>query len=27
MDIVKASARDALALLKGPKYRKQDYVD
>jgi len=27
LDIVKASARDAMALLKGPKYRKQDYVD
>lgn len=25
--VVKAAARDALGLLKGPKYRKQDYVD
>ncbi|MGA7439849.1 MAG: flagellar motor stator protein MotA [Luteibacter sp.] len=26
-DIVKAAARDAVGLLKGPKYTKQDYVD
>jgi chemotaxis protein MotA len=27
MDIVKGSVRDGIALLKGPKYRRQDYVD
>ncbi|KJV29656.1 flagellar motor stator protein MotA [Luteibacter yeojuensis] len=27
MEIVKGSARDMLALFKGPKYKKQDYVD
>ncbi|MBB3225710.1 chemotaxis protein MotA [Luteibacter sp. Sphag1AF] len=27
MEIVKGAMRDMLALLKGPKYRKQDYVD
>ncbi|UPG93629.1 flagellar motor stator protein MotA [Luteibacter aegosomatissinici] len=27
MDIVKGAARDALGLFKGPKYKKQDYVD
>ncbi len=27
MKIVKASFRDMLGLLKGPKYRRQDYVD
>jgi Flagellar motor component len=27
MDLVKNAARDAMGLLKGPKYKKQDYVD
>ncbi|SEM31834.1 chemotaxis protein MotA [Luteibacter sp. UNCMF331Sha3.1] len=27
MDVVKGAGRDALALFKGPKYHKQDYVD